>query len=105
MQAHPRDPQARASAVTDDSRVLSVAEASDYIDRHFAAHIQGITHHPLVSERQVRRLLSTGVWPCTRTASGRLGITVGDLKAIWTPEGGRALAACRADRVHGSAMR
>jgi len=80
----PRDPNARVAAGTADSRVLSVAEASDYIDRHFAAHIQGITTHPLVSERHVRRMLSTGVWPCARTAHGHLGITVRDLQALWT---------------------
>jgi len=80
----PRDPQAHAVVRSDDSRVLSVPETVDYIDRHFAAHIQGITHHPLVSERHVRRLLSSGAWPCTRTAKGRLGITVRDLEAIWT---------------------
>jgi hypothetical protein len=82
-----RDPQARASVTADSSRVLSVPEASDYIDVHFAAHIDGITTHPLISERHVRRLLSTGHWPCTRTADGHLGITVADLEAIWT--GGR----------------
>jgi len=32
----------------------------------------------------VRRLLSSGHWPCTRTAKGQLGITVRDLEAIWT---------------------
>jgi hypothetical protein len=80
----PRDPRAQAVASDDDMRILSVPETVDYIDRHFAAHIQGITHHPLVSERQVRRLLSTGAWPCTRTARGHLGITVRDLRALWT---------------------
>jgi|GEM_PF-1937403 len=82
--ALPRDPDAQAVVCGDDSRVLSVFESVDYIDRHFAAHIQGITHHPLISERQVRRLLSSGAWPCTRTAQGRLGITVRDLCEIWT---------------------
>ena len=79
----PRDPNAQVAAATADSRVLSVSEAVDYIARHFAAHIEGITHHALVSERQVRRLLSTGAWPCTRTAKGHLGITVRDLETLW----------------------
>lgn len=82
-----RDPQARVAVGAAGSRVLSVPEASDYIDSHFAAHIDGITTHPLISERHVRRLLTSGQWPCTRTTEGRLGITVTDLVAIWT--GGR----------------
>jgi len=88
--SHSRDPHTPDVAANDAERVLSVSEAADYIDRHFAAHIDGITTHPLVAEREIRRWLSTGVWPCTRTADGQLGITVGDLTAIWTPreEGG-----------------
>jgi len=60
--------------------VLSVREAVAYIDDHYHS---GIPH--LISERSVRRYLGMGHWPCTRTASGRLGITVGDLKAIFVP--------------------
>ncbi len=78
----PRDP-ARAVDCDDDSRVLSVPEAVEYIDRHFAAHIEGITQHPLVSERQVRRLLSSGAWPCARTSRGKLGITLADIEAMF----------------------
>lgn len=74
-----RDPQTQAAARTADSRVLSVTETVTYIDDHYHS---GIPH--LVSERSVRRYLSIGHWPCTRTASGRLGITVGDLREIWT---------------------
>lgn len=73
-------------------RILSVPETVDYIDRHFAAHFQGITHHPLVSERHVRRLLSSGAWPCTRTAKGHLGITVRDLREIWIWKPGKTRA-------------
>jgi hypothetical protein len=69
------------------TRASSVPEAVEFIDDNFAAHVDGITTHPLVSERHVRRLLSSGAWPCTRMARGRLGITVADLKAIW--QGGR----------------
>lgn len=75
-----RDPQAQAVVYGDDSRILSVTEAVTYIDDHYHS---GIPH--LVSERRVRRYLSMGHWPCTRTAAGRLGITVGDLKAIFVP--------------------
>ena len=57
------------------------------MDEHFAAHIDGITTPPLISERHVRRLLASGAWPCTRTPGGRLGITVADFEVIWT--GGR----------------
>ena len=84
-----RDPHARPSAATDDARVLSVSAAVHYIDEHFAAHVDGITTHPLISARHVRRLLASGSWPCTRTKAGRLGITVADLEEIWTGEGGR----------------
>jgi len=76
----PRDPKAQAVVGSDDSRVLSVPEAVTYIDDHYHS---GIPH--LISERSVRRYLSMGHWPCTRTAGGRLGITVGDLKAIFVP--------------------
>lgn len=75
-----RDPQARVAAGTADSRVLSVTEAVTYIDDHCHS---GIPH--LISERSIRRYLSIGHWPCTRTAAGRLGITVDDLKAIFVP--------------------
>jgi hypothetical protein len=81
-----RDPHACAAAATADARVLSVSAAVRYIDEHFAAHIDGITTHPLISERHVRRLLASGAWPCTRTPGGRLGIRAADLEAIWTGE-------------------
>ena len=81
-----RDPQARPSVAADDTRVLSVSAAVQHIDEHFAAHIDGITSHPLISERHVRRLLASGAWPCTRTPAGRLGISVADLEAIWRGE-------------------
>jgi hypothetical protein len=84
-----RDPQAPQSVAADSARILSVSDATTYIDEHFAAHIDGITTHPLISERHVRRLLASGAWPCTRTPGGRLGIRTADLEAIWVPEGGR----------------
>ena len=32
----------------------------------------------------MRRLLSSGAWPCTRTAHRHLGIAVRDLRKLWT---------------------
>jgi len=84
---HPRDPQAQVVVATADSRVLSVLETVTYIDDHYHG---GIPH--LVSERSVRRHLSMGHWPCTRTASGQLGITVRDLREIWTWKPGKVRA-------------
>ncbi len=82
-----RDPQAQAVVHSDDSRVLSVTEAVAYIDDHYHS---GIPH--LISERSVRRYLSMGHWPCTRTAAGHLGITVRDLREIWTWKPGKVRA-------------
>ena len=59
--------------------ILSVREAVAYIDEHH----NGMPGH-LISERHVRRILSDGRWPCTRTAAGHLGITVRDLRKLWT---------------------
>lgn len=59
--------------------ILSVREAVAYMDKHYH---DGIPGH-LTSESHTRRILSDGRWPCTRTAAGRLGITVADLRAIW----------------------
>lgn len=51
--------------------MLSVREAVAALHRHgFPA-----------SERHTRRLLSSGVWPMTPTAAGRLGIRYADLAA------------------------
>jgi hypothetical protein len=86
MTANSRDPQAQAVDCTDDSRILSVPEIVAYLEEHYHAHIPGITDQPLVSERNLRRLLRSGAWPCTRTPNGHIGMTVRDLKAIWTPD-------------------
>lgn len=51
--------------------VLSVREAVAALHRH------GIP----ASERHTRRLLSSGKWPMTPTAEGRLGIRFADLAA------------------------
>jgi hypothetical protein len=76
-----RDPQARPSVGADDARVLSVSAATTYIHDHWHGGRPG-----LISERSVRRHLSSGWWPCTRTPNGHMGITVGDLRAIFTIE-------------------
>lgn len=79
-----RDRQARASVAADSSRVLSVSDATTYIAEHFGVHIDGISTHPLISGCHVRRLLTSGDWPCTRTKDGPLGVTVADLTKVGT---------------------
>lgn len=59
--------------------ILSVRQAVAYQDEHYA--VPGYGH--LVSERTVMRWLNAGILPCTRTADGRLGVTVRDLRATW----------------------
>lgn len=67
-------------------RVLSCREAVEYMDATWHKWpMPGGSPH-LYSESKVRRLLNSGYWPCTRTASGHLGITVRDLWVIWTPK-------------------
>ena len=60
--------------------ILTVPETVTYIDDHYS----GMPGH-LISERHVRRILSDGRWPCTKTARGRLGITIADLRTIFEP--------------------
>jgi hypothetical protein len=82
-----RNPQARTVACDDDARVLSVPEVVDYIDGHWYDPKWSLEHGfgpHLISARSARRYLSSGHWPCTRTAAGHLGITVRDLRAIFT---------------------
>ena len=59
-----------------EETVLSVREAAAYIAEHYGQN--------LTSERNVSRLLSEGSWPCTRTPAGHLGITVADLRMVWS---------------------
>lgn len=66
---------------------LSVREAVAYVDDHYSAMPEG-TH--LISERHMRRLLTAGVFPCTRTPDGHLGITVAAWRAIWEPAAPKA---------------
>ena len=67
--------------IMNDATTLSVREAVAFVDEHY--RYPNESH--LVSERHTRRLLSDGRWPCTRTSSGHVGITVADLQALWTP--------------------
>jgi hypothetical protein len=77
-------------------RVLSVREAVEYLDKWNSHPSEYSSYTHFIGEGKVRRCLSKGFWPSTRTASGHMGITLRDLRAAYNPKRPRLTKAQRA---------